>query len=97
MWKRLDPARALIWTILGGYLIMPPMTAINLPIVPDLDKVSIPNLTALICATWLLKDKITILPSAPVGKALILLFILAPFATVLTNGDACLLYTSRCV
>ena len=88
MWKRLDPARALIWTILGGYLIMPPMTGINLPIVPDLDKVSIPNLTALICATWLLKDKIAFLPSGPVGKALILLFIFAPFATVLTNGDA---------
>ena len=60
----------------------------SLPIVPDLDKVSIPNLTALICATWLLKDKIAFLPSGPVGKALILLFIFAPFATVLTNGDA---------
>ncbi len=88
LWKRLDPARALIWTILGGYLIMPPMTALSLPVIPDLDKVSIPNLTALICATWLLKDKITFLPAGPVGKCLILLFVLAPFATVLTNGDA---------
>ena len=87
LWKRLDPARALIWTILGGYLIMPPLTAINFPIIPDLDKVSIPNLMALICATWILKDKITFLPAGAIGKALILLFVLAPFATVLTNGD----------
>ena len=87
LWQRLDPARALIWTILGGYLIMPPMTALSLPIVPDLDKVTIPNLVALVCAVWILKDKITFLPSGFLGKVLILLFVLAPFATVLTNGD----------
>ena len=87
LWKRLDPARALIWTILGGYLIMPPMTALNLPLIPDLDKIAIPNLMALACAVWLLKDKITFLPTGPVGKGLILLFVLGPFATVLTNGD----------
>lgn len=87
LWKRLDPARALIWTILGGYLIMPPLTAINFPIIPDLDKVSIPNLMALLCATWILKDRITFLPAGIVARLLILLFVLAPFATVLTNGD----------
>ncbi len=87
LWRRLDPARALIWTILGGYLIMPPMTALDFPLIPDLDKIAIPNLMALICAVWLLKDKITFLPAGAVGKGLILLFVLAPFATVLTNGD----------
>jgi hypothetical protein len=87
LWQRLDPARALIWTILGGYLIMPPMTALSIPIIPDLDKVTIPNLVALVCAIWILKDKITFLPAGIIGKALILLFVLAPFATVLTNGD----------
>ena len=44
LWKRLDPGRALIWSVLGGYLAMPPLTAINFPIIPDLDKISIPNL-----------------------------------------------------
>lgn len=87
LWQRLDPARALIWTILGGYLLMPPMTALNFPLIPDLDKIAIPNLMALICAVWLLKDKITFLPTGATGKGLILLFVLAPFATVLTNGD----------
>ena len=87
LWKRLDPGRALIWTILGGYLIMPPLTAVNIPIIPDLDKVTIPNLMALLCAMWILKDKISFVPAGTVGKALILLYVLAPFATVLTNGD----------
>lgn len=87
LWRRLDPARALIWTVLAGYLVLPPLTALNLPVIPDLDKVSIPNLTALFCATYLLKDKISFLPDDLIGKFLILLFILSPFGTVLTNSD----------
>lgn len=87
LWRRLDPGRALIWTVLGGYLILPPLTAINLPVVPDLDKASIPNLMALGCALFLLKDKVPVLPEGIAGKILIGVFILSPFATVLTNGD----------
>lgn len=88
LWRRLDPARALIWTVLAGYLLLPPLTVFNLPIVPDLDKSSVPNLAALFCALFLLHHKISYLPASALGKALIGLFILSPFATVLTNGDA---------
>jgi hypothetical protein len=87
-WRRMQPARALLWTILGGYLIMPPLTVINLPILPDLDKTSIPNLMALYCAIYLAKDKISLLPTSIIGKILIVLYVAAPFATVLTNADA---------
>ena len=61
LWKRLDPARALIWTVLGGYLIMPPLTVINFPIIPDLDKTTIPNLIAWYCALYVVRDKISFL------------------------------------
>ena len=87
LWRRLDAGRALIWTVLAGYLALPPLTALNLPLVPDLDKVSIPNLTALFCAVFLLKDKISFLPESVIGKILILLYVLSPFATVMTNSD----------
>ena len=87
LWRRLDPARALIWTVLGGYLIMPPLTVINFPIIPDLDKTSIPNLVAWYCAVYVARDKISFLPEGWIGKALILMYILSPFATVLTNTD----------
>ncbi|MDZ4392364.1 hypothetical protein [Cypionkella sp.] len=86
LWKRLDPARALIWTVLGGYLIMPPLTVINFPIIPDLDKTTIPNLIAWYCALYVVRDKISFLPEGRMGKALILMYILSPFATVLTNA-----------
>ena len=88
LWRRLDAGRALIWTILAGYLVLPPLTAINLPVIPDLDKVSIPNLMALFCAVFLLRHKISILPDSGIGKILILLYVLSPFATVLTNIDS---------
>ena len=87
LWKRLDRARALIWTVLGGYLLLPPLTAINFPVIPDLDKVSIPNLMALICALRLAQDRISFIPQSWLGKALIAVYVLSPFGTVLTNGD----------
>jgi hypothetical protein len=87
LWLKMDKQRALIWTILGGYLIMPPLTVINLPVLPDLDKNSIPNLMALYCAIYIGKESIKILPDAMLGKILIVLYAIAPFATVLTNGD----------
>lgn len=86
-WRRMVPARALVWTILGGYLLMPPLTAINFPVVPDLNKVTIPNLMALYCAVYIAKDRISFLPENWVGRLLIVLFVAAPFATVLANGD----------
>lgn len=87
LYLRLDPARALIWTILGAYLVLPPVVAISLPLVPDLDKFSIPNLMALVLSLVVLRDRIAILPQSGLGRLLLLLFVLSPFATVLTNAD----------
>lgn len=88
LWQRLDPARALVWSILGAYLVLPPVQAvISLPGLPDLDKFSISNLMALCCAVFLLKDRISFLPDALLGKGLMVLYVITPFATVLTNGD----------
>lgn len=88
LWQRLDPARALIWTILGAYLILPPSQAvIALPGLPDLDKYSISNLMALACAVFLLKDRVSFLPESWLGRCLVGLYVFSPFATVLTNDD----------
>jgi hypothetical protein len=88
MYTRVDAARALIWTVLAGYLILPPIVNFNLPVVPDMDKYSIPSLMALLMAIFVLKDRVAVLPEAWVGRVLIGLFVLSPFATVLANRDA---------
>lgn len=87
LYVRLDPARALIWTVLGGYLVLPPVASFNFPIIPDFDKYSIPNLMAVLLSVLLLKDKISFLPSGTVGRVLIAMFLLTPLATVATNTD----------
>ncbi len=87
LYTRLDPVRALIWTLLAGYLLLPPIAAFNLPVVPDLDKYSIPSLAALACALFLLKDRIGLLPDNWIGRGFLLMFVISPFATVLTNPE----------
>lgn len=88
LWSRLPPGRALIGTILAGYLLLPPLTAINLPAVPDLDKDSIPALMSMLLASLLIGDRIGFDPGNWPGRFLIGLFVLSPFATVLTNGES---------
>ncbi|SEN84196.1 hypothetical protein SAMN04488103_108104 [Gemmobacter aquatilis] len=88
LFQRLPPDRALIWTILGAYLVLPPVIALNLPVVPDLGKNSIPALMALAMVLFARHEKISFLPDSAVGRALIAVFVLSPFATVLTNGEA---------
>lgn len=87
LWKRLEPGLALIWTILGGYLILPMLTSVNLPVLPDLDKATIPNIAAWVGARFVRGDKIRWLPESLTARLLLFLFLLSPVGTVLTNGD----------
>ena len=87
LFQRLSADRALIWTILGGYLLLPPLAAVNLPVVPDLTKDSIPALAATALILFSLKGRFSIMPQNWVGRGLMILFVLSPFATVLTNPD----------
>ena len=87
LYSRLPPDKALIWTILGGYMVLPTLVVFNLPVVPDLTKDSVPALAAAAIVVFRLRDRISVLPKSTIGKMLICLFVLSPFATVLTNGD----------
>lgn len=88
MWRRLSVEQALIWSILGGYLLLPPLpVGFNLPVVPDLNKNSIPALTALAIMLFSRREKLNVLPDSLIGRGLILIFVMSPFATVLTNGE----------
>jgi hypothetical protein len=52
LFRRLSLPQALIWSILGTYLFMPDRVNFNLPVLPNLDKYSLPSLTALVMV-WL--------------------------------------------
>lgn len=88
IYRRMDPARALIWAILGAYMLLPPAQAtIDLPAVPNLDKFSIASLCALVFTLTVLKERVPILPQNPVGRLLLVMFVTSPFLTAATNPD----------
>lgn len=87
LFRRMPIERALIWSILGGYLLLPPLVAIDLPAVPAIDKMSLPALSAYLVCTLMLGHRVPLLPESPVGRVLLLVFVLAPFGTALTNPE----------
>jgi hypothetical protein len=87
LYQRLSPGRALIWAILGAYMLLPPLAKFDLPAVPDFDKFSIANLCALAFTLFVLRARVEVLPRNWVGRGLVVLFVLTPFATSITNPD----------
>lgn len=87
MFRRLTVERAFIWTILGGYLILPPVAYLDVPLAPPLDKHSIPALSAFF-ALWLRDGKTPrLVPQAPIARLFVAIFLLSGIGTVLTNDD----------
>ncbi|MBL4915901.1 hypothetical protein [Szabonella alba] len=87
LFRRLPREQALVWSILGAYMLLPPLASFNLPAIPDMDKFTISNLCALGLTVWVLGERPGFLPGNLVGKALMVLFVASPFATALTNPD----------
>lgn len=87
LFRLLPFERALIWSILGAYLLLPPVANFDFPLIPPLDKSSIPNLTAFFIVTFVLGRKIPIFSGSPTIRLLLILFIASPIATTVLNGD----------
>lgn len=87
LFRRLPVERAFIWSILGGYLLLPPVADFDLPLVPPLDKHSIPTLCAF-AALWMSQGSMPkLMPTSSVAKAILAVFLLCGIGTVLTNGE----------
>lgn len=83
---------ALVTTIVGGYVLLPERVRLDLPVLPSLDKDTIPALVAVLAAaivagkttTPVLKGHI---PRHPVVLGLLVVLFLGVAGTVLTNGE----------
>lgn len=87
MMLRLPLERAIVWCILGGYLLLPPLANFDLPLVPAMDKFSIPSVAAFLICIVVLRRRIGLLPRTPLVTGLMLLFLFSVVPTVLTNPD----------
>lgn len=88
LFRTLTLQRALIWSILGGYLVLPPLTEFNLPLVPAMDKVSVPNLSVLAILIFATKERVHLWPDSRLARWLMVGFVLCVIPTVLTNSEA---------
>ena len=83
---------ALIVTIVGGYLFLPEQMAFDLPVLPPLDKNTIPTVTALVLTAWAASKMPNsvqkgYLPRHPVVLGLFVMLFIGVVGTGLTNGD----------
>ena len=86
--------RALIWSVLGAYLILPVGTSFEIPVVPSLDKTVISNLSILLCCFLFVREKWLGALKDPAVAALAATFILSPFFTAFFNPEP-LIYADR--
>ncbi len=85
LFRALTVERALIWSILGGYMLLPQLSEINLPGIPAFNKETIPNLAAFAGCLLVLGRLPSLLPESRIGRFLLALFLISPSITVLTN------------
>lgn len=88
--------RALIWSVLGAYLLLPVSTAFELPGVPPLDKTTISNLSILLCCILFVREKWLSALNDPALVVLASTFILSPFFTAFFNPEP-LLFADRLI
>lgn len=110
LFKRLKPATALCWSVIAGYLLLPPRTAIDLPLLPEIDKDFIPSFAAF-CIAMIVVGRQHVLtytsgqadapsvlkgwvPRSWIGFALFATLIAGSLLTVVTNTDV-LVYGTR--
>ena len=86
--------RALIWSVLGAYLVLPVGTSFEIPVVPSLDKTVISNLSILLCCFLFVRERWLGALNDPVVVGLGATFILSPFFTAFFNPEP-LIYADR--
>ncbi|MDU8926216.1 hypothetical protein RXV86_02355 [Alisedimentitalea sp. MJ-SS2] len=88
LFRKLDTGRAIIWSLLLGYLFLPPPPAVfDFPLMPPLSKQTMPPVIAFLIVFFMRGREMTLFPRSNVAKLLMLVFVISPLATVLTNGE----------
>jgi hypothetical protein len=92
LFRLLPLHKALVWTIIGGYLLLPSATAIKFPMLPPIDKSLVTSVPALIlCLIMAPAQAPTPDPMARSGRLVLVvllgLVLVSPFLTVLQNTE----------
>src|SRR5215475_1756758 len=81
LYRTLPIGRATIWTILGGYLLLPVGAGFKFEMIPAFEKNTVPTLAALLGCTLVLRRPPHAWTGFGLTEALILAFIFGPVVT----------------
>ena len=86
--RALPMGRAIVFCVLVAYLFLPPPPAgFDFPLLPPLDKDTIPNLVLVAFVLIASRGRIAWWPTSRMARLLVVAFVLSPLTTVLTNPD----------
>jgi hypothetical protein len=81
------PGRATLWTILAAQLLLPSAVMIKFQGIPQLDKISIPNLMVLVGCLVIVRRPLRIWSKLGIVEVLVLMSLVGPFITAELNDD----------
>ncbi len=89
LFRVLGPRRGLIASLLTAYLLLPGVAAgFELPLMPALNKDTLPAFSALAICILLYRPELQLWPKSQAARALLVLYFIGPFFTILTNSDS---------
>lgn len=87
-YSRLPVAQATLWTILGGYLLLPDGLDLKLKMIPVFNKETIPNLAAFIGCVVYARRPLGFISRRGLAEMFVLAIVIGPFITSMLNGDS---------
>lgn len=88
LFRTQPPGRAIIGSFLIAYLFLPPsQTSFDLPLIPAMNKETLPAIVAFVICLMMYGRKMRFLPVHRIARILILLFVFSPLATAMTNPE----------
>jgi len=87
LYRTRSVSQATIWTILGGFLLLPVGASLKIQGIPSFDKGSIPNLAALAGCMMILRRPSNLWLGLGWPAILVVMFLIGPFITAELNGD----------
>lgn len=78
---------ATVWTIVGGYLLLPAGWGIKFPMIPPIDKSTIPSVSAFIICLLMRRDTLSAWKRFGLIEAVVLIYVCSPIVTALLNND----------
>jgi len=87
IYQRLPIGKATLWSILAAYFLLPAGTTVDLPLLPPLDKSTIPNMAAYLVCLFIKGKRVPLLPKDRIARWLLVIYVVSTFITASINPE----------